>query len=210
MSFDAIHKLVEDQIYGSIAMHDITVMDDDRNCCVPFICCTSKPDSAHYTEIISAIGHYLVQQKIVSDYETWKCIVTFMIDDGSAKTKTFTNLNIRFIICAFHLLKAMFNWIDKSSNKNRHQIPETELGKVKGKIYSMLTSVTEEQYLKHYEKLETIYPIFVDVYFRSEWHQPKHGSDVPFYFHWTSIRRRNCYGLWYTNNLLENVYRKQH
>jgi hypothetical protein len=72
----------------------------------------------------------------------------------------------------------------------------------------MKTSVTEEQYLRYFKKLEEEFPTFVEVYFRSEWHDPQHKSTTPFYHHWTSIHRRNCYGLWYTNNLLENVYKQ--
>jgi hypothetical protein len=50
-----------------------------------------------------------------------------MIDDGAAETKTFTDLGIRFIICAFHFLKAIMGWIDKSDNKNQHMIANEDI-----------------------------------------------------------------------------------
>ncbi len=208
IGFDAIHKLIEDRVEGAIPLHGLTAMDEHRQSRVPFVCMTSHADSERYVPMLRAIGEYIVKNGgVVASYDEWKERITFMVDDGSAETKTLTLLGLDYVLCAFHVLKAITTWTDRTSNHTRHNVPIVRFKELKGIIYRMLTCTTEASYWKLYDELERKFPDFVSEYFANTWHLPKHGEEHYFFFHWTSIKRRNCYNLWWVNNNAENVYK---
>jgi len=117
-----------------------------------------------------------------------------MIDDGKAETLSMTKLSLRFVLCAFHVLKALFKWIENSKNASKHDLSPDKYPHVKRLLYSMLTSQTKDCYLKYYEKLQFEFPKYVKNYFNPTWHEPQHPAEdnKPHYYHWTSIQRHNC------------------
>lgn len=91
--------------------------------------------------------------------------MTLMIDDGSPETSTMVQLGLHYIVCVFHVLKAMFAWIDGKKNESRHCIPEEKYNRVKGLLYCMLTSHTKEHYLQYYQELCDEFPNYANNYF---------------------------------------------
>ncbi|MFN3590464.1 MAG: hypothetical protein ACK4UP_13850, partial [Spirosomataceae bacterium] len=211
IGFDTVHKLIEDQVEGSVPMMAITAMDDNRRVRIPFVIVSSHADSDHFVDIFEAIGEYVAENnEYVSSYDDWKEKVTVMIDDGSPETLALLILGINFVLCSFHVIKAIKEWIRRKCNHSKHNIPPEEFGKVLGFVYRMLHATSVANFLEVYAELKEKYPDFVEAYFYDTWIKPQHRdvSEVQHFMYWFLAARRNGSGAWYTNNNNESAFRK--
>lgn len=193
VNMDACFKFFDDHPkYKRIPITAITFLDENKTSQVAFLVVATQQTAEIIKSTIQAIEEDL---KKLFNIQEWR--PTFMVDDGKAETSALIHLDIPFIICKFHLVKAWSKYIKKLMLKDK------ELKKrLRKQLYLLYESQTVSIYTQRYNELLTFAPQQFKLYYYNTWH--KEG----FFRHWTCINRASCYADWATNNITESTFRR--
>jgi len=123
----------------------------------------------------------------------------WMIDKGSAELRFMEATNQLFVLCKFHIIKALKEWF-KSNVPN-----EQKAALCLKYVYQLYNCTKEDLYMKLYSKMKedsNVPSTFLN-YFDSYWHTNSMGVyKDKFYMHWTGILRESNFGSWGTDNII--------
>jgi len=173
---------------GKIPLSAWTSLDGNNRPTVVFLVISDDYNHRIITTAVRAIRAELIEKKYIDNFKK----LSVMIDDGAAEKKAFSNLSLNWLLCKFHMMKAINGWIEEQNKKGALVSYSTDdIANLKGLIYRMYACKEESKYCRLYQHMSETYPEFCP-YFDKEYHA--------IHNHWIAAYRSSCFSLFNTNN----------